>query len=441
MADVVYLEVAGTRLPIWDSYSVDSDMFVPADGFRFAVSLPNDSQFSERGRREQLRDKLKPGARVELFVGKESRGGQPNERTLQMTGFIDDSTVEATATNGTVIKVEGRDLAGMLVDSSIDPEMRFSVDMPLLTLVREAVKPWGIEVVSDGFDARETLRGRRLRRAGQRTVRAARSAGVPSSRWNVGLQAESDRTGIPIDTLAGADGDDASAAQARAAARASAANSLTQSDIQRLKVKDARPRIGETVWAFLERHVRRLGLMMWMSPDGKLIVSSPHYAQEPSFAAHRRFVSLGESPNNVSSGGVRQDIGERYSKVVVYGRGNVRSGARRVPKGIATDSAWPEGFGPKLLVLQDTSIRDDAAAARRALRELGLRKQQSIVLDYVLDDHGQRSGIYCIDSVCSVVDETANIAGNYYCVRRQFQRSEAGTRTIVRLVPVGSLVL
>lgn len=441
MTEAVFLEVDGTRLVTWDDYSVDSDLLVPSDGFTFGVSLPGDSRLSTPRARRELREKLRPGATVKLYVGDDTELG-PETRFLQMTGVIDDSEVEATRENGTVISLTGRDLASYLVDASVRLDIRVSEEMGLLKLIEEAVRPWGMEVLADSFAARETLRGNQRRRAGSRQQRAARSAGLRGDAFSVSLQEEADRTGRPIEDLAGTPEASApGAAQARQAARAAYANGLTPSDIARLKVADARPAIGETVWSFCERHCKRLGVMMWFAPEGRIIVSSPHYTQDPSFSALRRHRSEPGQPNNIISGGVRQSIGERFSKVTVYGKGNPRSSSRSVPKGTATDESWPSSM-PKEHIMQDDAIRSDEQAARRALRELNMRKQQSFMLNYELTGHGQGPVIYSIDNIVSVVDDAADVRGNFFVTRRTFKRSRSdGTKTTIAAVPVGSIII
>lgn len=471
MSQAVYIEVDGTRLPVWDSYSVDSDMLVPSDGFTFSVSLPSDSYFSESRRRAELREKLHAGAAVNLYVGEDTPNGPPSTRTLQMTGVIDDSVLDVTREGGTVIKLEGRDLASYLVDSSIALDIPISVNMPLLTLLENAVQPWGIEVVADSFAARETLRGNQRRRAGSRNRRAARSAGIRPDAYSLTAQAEAERTGRPLEDVVGADlEEDAGAIQARNAARGSFANSLTQSDIQRLRIRDARPKVGETVWAFCERHVKRLGLLMWMSPDGRLIVSSPDYTQEPSYSAVRRYRSQRTEPNNILSGGVRQSIGERFNEITVYGKGNPRitrrnaratnaarteaalregeptdvntRAVRATPIGTASDDGWPGDGLLKRHIMQDPSVRTDAQAEKRAIRELNILRRQAFVLEYTLADHAQGGTIYSVDTIVSVVDEAAAVNGNFYITRRSFSRDvKNGTSTSIKALPVGSLLL
>lgn len=443
MGESVYIEVGGTRLPVWDSYSIDSDMLVPSDGFTFSVSLPSDSYWSESRRRAELRDRLYAGAPVNVYVGRDDPNAPPSTRTLQMTGVIDDSSIDITREGGTVIKLEGRDLASYLVDSSVRLDLRVSTEMRLLTLIERAVQPWGIEVVADSFAARETLRGNQRRRAGSRIRRAARSAGIRPDAYSLTAQAEADRTGRPLEDVVGADlENDAGAIQARNAARGSFANDLTQSDVQRLRINDVRPRIGETVWAFCERHCKRLGLIMWMSPDGKLIVSSPDYTQEPSYSAVRRYRSVRSEPNNIMSGGVRQSIGERFSEIIVYGKGNPRNGGRNLPQGRASDDGWPGDGLVKLHIMQDPNVRTDAQAEKRAIRELNVLRRQAFVLEYTLADHAQAGTIYSVDTVVAVVDEAANVTGNFYITRRTLQRDlKNGTSTAIKALPVGSLLL
>ena len=440
MSESAFLEVDGARLPVWDEYSVDSDLFSPADGFSFGVSLPSDSRFSTPRSRAELREKLKPGRSVKLYVGDDSELG-PETRFLQMTGFIDDADVTATRDGGTVVKVQGRDVAGYLVDASVDLRIAVTPEMKLLDLIRVAVEPWDIDVLADSFAASETLRGNSRQRAGSRQRRGARAAGIRADRYSLSAQAEADRTGRPIEEVVGTAPDtDPAAAQARLATRSAYANGLSPSDIARLKVSDARPQVGETVWAFIDRHCKRLGVMIWFAPEGRLIVSSPHYTQDPSFSAVRRYRSDASQPNNVLDGSVRQSIGERVSKVTVYGRGNPRTGSRTIPHGVAVDESWPSPF-PKEMVIQDTAIKTDAEATRRAVRELNQRKQQSFMLEYELQGHGQGPVIYSIDTVMTVVDDAADVRGNFYVTRRTFQRSRTdGTKTSIQALPIGAIV-
>jgi prophage tail gpP-like protein len=431
---IAFIEVNGERLVVWDEYSFDSDMLVPADGFSFSVSLPGGRTRDTARQRDALRALLHPGAEVIVFVGKDRGDGQPQTRTMQLTGIIDDRSIDVTRDGGTIVKLEGRDLAGFLVDSSVPLSLEVSLEMPLLDLAKKAVEPWAISVVADSYAAQQTLQGSRTDH-----TRAARAAGVPPSRYSLSAQQEADRTGRPIAEVVGASG--ASQDQAQARATRSYANSLSPSDVARLTAKEARPQAGETVWAFLDRHARRLGCLMWMGPDGKLILGSPRYEQSPSYKLVRRYEELGSEHNNILAGGVTESIGDRFSEVTVLGRGNAHSRDRsNTTKGSAKDEAWPTIY-PKPLIIHENGIKTKDEAARRALRELSQGKSQSFVLRYTTGDHAVADVVWAVDSTAQVLDEPIGVDGVFYTVGRTFAKDRKnGTSTSVRLYPRGSIV-
>lgn len=432
MSDVAFIEVEGERITEWTEYSVDSDLMTPADGFSFTVAIPKE----DARRRAELRAVLFAGAEAKLFVG-DDVGGGPTSRYQQMVGVIDDVRVQADRDGGTLLEIEGRDLAGILTDSSVSLTLDVRSNMRLVDLVRAAVDPYGIRVVTDSFAAQRTLQAGRRRNEGD----AARRAGVHPSEYSLTAQAEADRTGRPIDEVAG---NPLSTAirniQVRRAARSGYANVMGPGDIDRLTIRDARPQVGETVWAFCARHAERLGVLMWFSPFGRLVLSSPRYQQEPRYRAVRRYDSDPNDPNTILGGGLVESIGDRHSEVVVYGRGNPRSSDRQPVTGTATDDAWPSSYA-KPLYMQESSIRTGDQAARKALRQLMLGKKDAFRLDYTLPDHGQSGYLYAIDSTITVIDEPADVEGTFYITKRTFRKGrESGTTTDVRCVPRGSLV-
>lgn len=431
MSDVAFIEVEGERIAQWTSYSVDSDLMTPADGFVFEVQVPGDDVSLSR----RLLTLLAPGNEVKIYVG-DDVGTGPRDRFAQMVGIIDDRRLSASREDGTVITIEGRDLAGHLVDASVELDIDVSPNMRLVDLVTAAVEPYGITVVTDSYGAQRALQAARTSPA-----TAARRAGVPSRRYSLTAQEEASRTGRAIDDVTGASSDTSiGARQARSAARSGYANVMGPSDVERLTVKDARPQVGETVWAFIERHCTRLGVLLWFSPLGRLILSAPQYDQTPRYKAVRRYTNEPGDDNNVLSGTLGESIGDRHSKVVVYGRGNVRSSERAPIKGEAVDDTWPSAL-PKPLYLQDTSIKTSAEAARRALRELMRNKQDAYQLQYTLPDHGQAGYLYAIDSTLRVIDEPLDIDGTFYITKRTFKKDrENGTTTEIRAVPLRSLV-
>lgn len=432
MSDFAFIEAGGERIVEWTRYSIDSDLATPADGFEFSVDIPREDE----QRRRRLAEVLAPGVEVQVLVGEDVGNGRTRGRYAQMVGVIDDRTINVSREGGTTFSISGRDLAGFLVDSSVDLDLDVSAGMRLVDLVTAAVEPFGITVITDSYGAQRTLSA-----STSRPNEAARAAGVPASSYSLSAQAEATRMGRPVDEvtgnfLANAIHD----IQARRAARSGYANVMGPSDIEPLTVRDARPQVGETVWAFCARHAERLGVLMWFSPLGRLILSSPRYGQEPRHSAIRRWTSDPSQPNNVLAGELSESIGSRFSEVTVFGRGNMRSATRQVVRGVATDDSWPSDR-PKPFRTQESDIRTSDAAARKALRELMRAKADAFRLDYTLPDHGANGYLYAIDSTLRVLDEPADVDGIFYIVKRTFTKDrESGTMTRMSAVPRGSLV-
>jgi len=431
-SDVAFIEVNGVRILDWTEYSMDSDLMTAADGFSFSVAMPRE----EEARRAELREALAVGSEVTFYVGRNVQNGSPQNRYQQMVGIIDDLRVDVTKDGGTVFGIEGRDLAGVLTDASVELDIDVRSNMRLVDLVRAAVDPYDIEVVTDSFAARRTLQAGR-----HPQNERARSAGVGASSYSLTAQAEADRTGRPIDEVTGNFVSDAiSDIQIRRASRTGYANVMGPGDVERLLIRDARPQVGETVWAFCARHCERLGVLMWFSPLGRLILSSPRYTQEPRYRAVRRYNSTASDPNNILTGGLAESIGDRHSEVKVYGRGNIRSSERQPVTGVATDDSWPSARS-KPLYMQESSIRSSTEAARKALRELMTNKKDAYLLTYTLPDHGQNGYLFAVDSTIAVIDEPAGVEGTFYITKRTFQQDRSGgTMTSIRAVPLGSLV-
>ena len=431
MSDIVFVEVNGVRITEWTEYSMDSDLLTPADGFDLSIDIPKE----DADRRAGLLGNIAVGSEVKFFVG-DDVGQGPRNRFQQMVGVIDDLDVDIDREGGTTFRVSGRDLAGFLTDASVELDLDVSANMRLIDLVRAAVDPYRIEVITDSYAGQRTLQAGR-----QRPNERARRAGVPPQDYSPTAQAVADRTGRPLDQITGNFGSNRTRdVQARQAARSGYANVMGPSDVERLRVRDARPQVGETVWSFIARHCERLGVLVWFSPLGRLVLSSPRYEQEPRYRAIRRYVSDPSDPNTVLSGGVRKSIGDRHSEVIVYGRGNVRSTERQPVTGRARDDAWPADRD-KPLYMQETSIRSSSQAARKALRELMRNKQGAFELRYTLPDHGQGNYLYAVDSTITVIDEPAGVNDVFYITKRTFRKDrDGGTTTDIRAVPRGSLV-
>ncbi|MCB9616091.1 MAG: hypothetical protein H6721_26670 [Sandaracinus sp.] len=425
------LEIAGERIETWASYRVSSSMLTPADDWSASLFVRGDAQA-----RALLASYVRVGEPVKAYIVQNH--GQPDElRALQLTGFVETRDV-ANDINGTRISVSGRDLAAHLADSCVPMDAVRQTGENFVDLVRALVAPWRIEVWLDAAASRHIATGQVTTTAEGRLARQrARRLGVPAGTFNRAQMDRATRERVPIDEVLGAPTPAAERAARRA--RKGAANALTASDIQRIKIAEAMPQAGEVVWEFLERHARRFGLMMWFDPEGRLVISSPNYDQPPTFRIVRRLASDPQEPNNVLAGSEQTNMRDRYSKVTVFGKTGARDASRSKFSFAATDSTLPF---PKELVVHDQSVRSREEAKRAATRELYKFRANAHVLDYTLRGHGDGSHVFATDATYEIHDEVLGIYDTWYCVERTFSCSrDQGTSTTLRLLPLGALQL
>lgn len=426
----------------WTEYEIDSDMLTPADAFSFTVAAGGRGR-AARERIAQFRDAATPGAAVRVYVtdGTEDR---LRVNDLQMTGVIDDVDIDTTRESGTVIRVSGRDRAAYLCDSAAPLGVVRSLgqNATFIELARAICAPWSIDVVTDTSTNRELLTGLGGRTAAQR-LRAERALreGVMEEWISSDVVRRAQREHHPLDEAVGqAEWDRLSAAaRARAArARGRASNGMTGSDIERITLAEASPRANEDCWSFLARHADRIGIMMWMSARGELVLGAPDYVSEPLYRFVRRFESVPSDPNNTIGLQVRRSYATRFSKVTVIGRS--RSDASRAR--IRAEALDAEVTFTRERVIQDATIRSTAEAQRMADRALAEGRAASDRIEVSVPEHGQGRALYAINTTANVVDEASGIDDTRFIYARTFSRSrEAGTMTRLKLVPLRSLSL
>ena len=130
----VTVEVDGKAHNSWKSYDIDSDFLIPADAFKFDLSVPSNStvlpDFS--------------GAEVKVRINGE----------LVMTGIVDTTQHTISKTNRTY-SLNGRDRASILVDCSAP--ITNVKGLTVLDAVKKIVEPLGIKKVTLRAENNPTL--------------------------------------------------------------------------------------------------------------------------------------------------------------------------------------------------------------------------------------------------------------------------------------------
>ena len=399
--DFAKVTLGSSELSTWQSYEITSDLTTPADAFSLTVPMTG-----TYGQRRDILRAMREGVRVSVYINAEPDAGASVE-ALQMTGIIDNLSVTG-GRGGTVLRIQGRDNGGLLTSAMVDPRLTVTSSTRLVALIGDLVSDFGMEVVTDTALARQELTGMSQSESASALGRArARSGG---------------------------------SASARAAARAQRGHGgLTQPEIQRVSVRDARPRMRETVWEFIDRHCRRFGVMCWVDARGRLVIGAPDYDQEPIMRLVRTLAPTAEEPNNILEGGSTERWDGLSSEVTVYGRAHGQDGSRSRFVGHATN---PNVNVHQPVVIHDPSCRTTKKAQRRADEELGRQREDAFFLEYDVPHHGQGSRLYAIDTVLDVLDEEAAVEGLFYVVGRTFTCSrQEGAKTRLRLVPLGAITV
>lgn len=472
--DYVELECGSTVIGGWLNYSATSDIFTPADACRLGIGVGTSNPRDLRASIAKAKELLKKGTEVKFWV---TAGGK---RACQGVFVIDGREVGNDADAGTDFAVSLRDRACKMIGSAADPKLYESGDT-LVSVARRAVAPWPeIEVTADHVAARDLRQARVTKDKLRRLQNKARSWGIPPRLMSEKIAASIDHGTITFEDFAGAQAGAVALTSFPGSAPFSlpakeryglpilnreispllapatvpllagytgipysGATGLSSLQIYSLRVKDIRPQSGETVWEFLDRSARRNGLLMSVTPDGKLLFCGLQYDQEPSYRITRR-IEGDRRFNNVVSGGFRDDISDVASDVIVYGRVKGKDVARSPFKGHATSAPGDPSNVPyvKTLIIHDNSIKSAQDAQHRAEYELGRSKQGSLILEYTMRGHSDSGLIYTPDTIAHVEDEVTGISGPYYVTARTFTRSnKQAPMTQIKLVPKGAIVL
>lgn len=416
--DYVSVEVEGNAIDAWQSYTVESDIFTPADAFSLVLGVGGAVSKTVRRNIDYLRSAFQPGSEVKLYCG------HGETRALQMVGVVDAVDVRNDATGGTTFNVQGRDRARYLVDNDMPLDL-YGKDDTIQSIATKAVERFGISVRGDATLNRQVMAGGISQKKLRAIQQQAAAKGIPAALLSDKIAASIERGKLSLDGLA----------------RAVNTKSVNALELYQIRIQDAKPRVGESIWDFLSRHAQRNGALLRMTCDGNLMLMGVDDEQDPTTTLIRSIEDGGE--NNIVSGGERFDLAQSYSRVEVYGWSKKKNGAARSKyQGVAEDKSLDASRSYRLGVIRDNSIRTEKDAQKRAEYELALSRQGAHVVEYTLRGHGTGKAVYAVDTVYDVADDVTSAFGHYYVTSRTLSLSEGtGPVTQVRAVPKGSIVM
>lgn len=396
------LVVGGHPLDKWSDYSFTDSFLAPADSFSFGAS--------EYSLTPEERRRVHPGAAVSLVI----------DGALQGTGYLDKSTIRATRGAGSIISLTGRDTFGHVVDSNMDPRVKFKPEHTILQIAQGVLEPFGFtDFESDNSD--------------RRTV---------ASKY----KAKTTKKG----------------------------KTIKKSGLAKL-----RPSEGEGCYAFLARVCTRFGFWVWPSVNGTtVILGTPDFEQEPSGVIHRTRDGL---KNNVLDGGeVSYDLSAQPSYIVAEGSGGggewghaklrvviinpfvevadnllaeleqykpyklalyydpAIHGTAKVPV-IIGNTRNPR---PRPMFKRDAESKNIEQLEHYARREMSMLTRKFLTAKYTIRGHMLNGVVPVSDTTWHIRDEVGDVDEVMWLTSRTLKRSRAsGSSTDLEFIRLNSMVL
>lgn len=218
--------------------------------------------------------------------------------------------------------------------------------------------------------------------------------------------------------------------------------------LEPLTVQQAAVQPGETVKVFLDRHLRRHGLLMFDGPNGEIIIAAPDQNQEEkyTFVCYRGQGRVNRF-NNIKELDRTQDATGAPSQIWVLGQGGGKDAMRQKLGAFQKNpTLFDAGFLRTVLVV-DEGVKTKELAARTAARLMSetLRRQDSVTLmiDGLTFLSGRTRIPYAPDTTCQITADTMGAAIGKFYVESVAQRStiDEGQNTQVSLVRAGTWLL
>lgn len=155
-------------------------------------------------------------------------------------------------------------------------------------------------------------------------------------------------------------------------------------DLEVIQQDAAKIQPPETVFAAVDRHLRRHGFMHWDAPDGRIIVGKPDDTQNPIHAFVERMTG-NTRRNNCLSIQRTQDVGQAPTLLGVYGSSAGREFTKAKVSAVeANETLVKAGFNRPSVVI-DQQLKNKAIADRRVRREMAQRTRSLDGLTVTVD--------------------------------------------------------
>src|ERR1700722_4228875 len=178
-------------------------------------------------------------------------------------------------------------------------------------------------------------------------------------------------------------------------------------------------KFGEKWMEFLRRHFDRAGLFIWCAGDGSFVLSAPNIYQKPAYTIYR---DLQNDYANILDSDEDDDVTNRHSEIVVYGRGGGRKAGTVKSKGTFTDQEMVDYGFDRPAAVRDRAVQTGAQAGYFARRKLAEERRDGYRPPYTTAGHtlpvspgnASQRAVVTPDTMVHVHDEVIGIDGDFY---------------------------
>lgn len=213
-----------------------------------------------------------------------------------------------------------------------------------------------------------------------------------------------------------------------------------------LTIEDAKVMTTESVFAAVDRHLRRHGLLHWDGPDGRIVVAAPDDQQDPAYRLRSRRPPNARA-NNICEISRDFDVSTAPTQLGMFGKtGGGNFTKAKVGSVIQNTDLVRAGFR-RAVIFIDESLKNKAQTLHRASREFSARSRGLERLNVKVDGLQYREGNALLpwtpDTTVDVTAEQLGGAlGTYYLESVTFSRNASqGDTTMLSLVKQGAWVL
>lgn len=372
--DVVRLTLAGDEIQIVQGYDVRSAILTQPAGFSLRLG--------HGGVAAELLARYPENTPFELRV---------NDQLVQ-TGFTDAVRTQGGATE---VTFDGRDLLGKLVSAYAPADQTFS-NLTYRELTERVLGKVGYDIGGDYLLLSDDTANRKAISGTVITQLTAAEIEI-TERQNAGAEV--------TDKVEGT---------------------------RKTSYRSATLKVGKRWYEFLKTQLDRAGLFLWATGDGNFVLSVPTGAQTPAYQISRGGTDtddrvLGRVVDHQHS----KNTTDRYTKMIVHGRGGGRVHGRAKFDGEFVDQEMAALFGganAKIFPVHDNDVTSSAQAVHYARRRMAELNREGWQLSYTLSGHttvnnrGHRA-LWTPNTVVTVDDRLLGIRGDYWIEAVSFKGS------------------